>query len=276
MSGVVSEAAHRVAAVCAVLSAVACPAFALAGLGRRRAVRRRGAALLAMDGPEQPAWAQGRARTYGVRCPAEGVDRAARRRGGGLGPGRRPAGVRGGAGGSVRRLAMAAGPTQTRTRGRARGDGGGRTPAPVGGRSVGGLYLSRSRAPGGGRGGGGVARRAGRHVSGTDGRGDPSRWRTCGCLGAVRGDTGCERAGPVPGTGGVDRGSGGGAGRTAGRGDAGRTCECGRGPRPTGRRADHRSGRALLSARLPGGRSGTRGDRSGDRTASDRMTETSK
>ncbi|MEV6745180.1 type II secretion system F family protein [Streptomyces sp. NPDC051080] len=53
MSGVAGEAAHRVAAVCAVLGAVACPAFALAGLGRRRAVRRRGAALLAMGGPER-------------------------------------------------------------------------------------------------------------------------------------------------------------------------------------------------------------------------------
>ncbi|MFE3146107.1 type II secretion system F family protein [Streptomyces sp. NPDC059218] len=60
MSGVAGEAAHRVAAVCAVLSAVACPAFALAGLGRRRAVRRRGAALLAMGVPERRRGRRGR------------------------------------------------------------------------------------------------------------------------------------------------------------------------------------------------------------------------
>lgn len=53
MSGVAHEAVHWVAAVCAVVSALACPAFALAGLGRRRAVRRRGAALLAIGGPER-------------------------------------------------------------------------------------------------------------------------------------------------------------------------------------------------------------------------------
>lgn len=53
MSGVAGEAVQQAAAVCAVLGAVACPAAALAGLGRRRSVRRRGAALLATGGPER-------------------------------------------------------------------------------------------------------------------------------------------------------------------------------------------------------------------------------
>ncbi|MFI5769804.1 type II secretion system F family protein [Streptomyces sp. NPDC051658] len=52
MSAVTGEAVHRVAAVCAVLSAVACPALALAGLRRRRTVRRRGVALLAIVSPK--------------------------------------------------------------------------------------------------------------------------------------------------------------------------------------------------------------------------------
>ncbi|MEE1773656.1 type II secretion system F family protein [Streptomyces sp. JV185] len=48
MSGAAGEAVHRVAAVCAVLSAVAGAGFALAGARRGRTVRRRGAVLLAI------------------------------------------------------------------------------------------------------------------------------------------------------------------------------------------------------------------------------------
>ncbi|GAA2435341.1 type II secretion system F family protein [Streptomyces pulveraceus] len=48
MSAVTGEAVHQVAAACAAVSAVVCSALALAGLRRRRAVRRRGAALLAI------------------------------------------------------------------------------------------------------------------------------------------------------------------------------------------------------------------------------------
>ncbi|MET9658492.1 type II secretion system F family protein [Streptomyces sp. NPDC006510] len=53
MSGVTGEAVHLMAVVCAVLSAIACPALALAGFRQRRTVRRRGAALLAIGRPER-------------------------------------------------------------------------------------------------------------------------------------------------------------------------------------------------------------------------------
>lgn len=84
---------------------------------------------------------------------------------------------------------------------------------------------------------------------------------------------GSRRAVPLPGPGGIDRSSGGGAGGAAGRGDAGGAGERGRDARPAGRRADHRTGRALFSARVPGSRRGAGGDRAGDRPASLRLNE---
>ncbi|SFY23358.1 type II secretion system F family protein [Streptomyces atratus] len=72
MSGAAGEAVHRVAAVCAVLSAVAGTAFALAGAQRGRTVRRRGAVLLAI-GVQKRRRGRRRGCGQGRGYPASGV-----------------------------------------------------------------------------------------------------------------------------------------------------------------------------------------------------------